>query len=164
MSLKKYARPKRSQLTKQYTVRLSERDAELFESYCRDLNLTPAEAFRFLVLEELESEGLASTNQVGSENIPLDAKTDSPKILNDVKKTPRRTVKKSSRAKNEESEFLAKFRIEGQLPCPICNSWSSAGHFRGRHAAKHGFSSTYEFLKAHEEDVKQMHKTKIELP
>jgi hypothetical protein len=157
LSLRKYARPRKENLTEQYTVRLTKADAELFEAYCREINISPAEAFRLLVQEELQREGLEYTNQEVSVDTQDEVKIESTETLSDIKKTSRKSLKKSSRAKGEVSKFLAGLRIEGQLPCPVCKTWSSAGHFSGRHAKKHGFSSTYEFLKAYEEDVKQMY-------
>ena len=145
--LRKYARSHGDKLTRQYSTRLSEKDGIAFEKYCSELNLKPTEAVRYLILEELER--VKAAKKVYNKNPSTSLTMIDAPVKYQTK--PSGTEKKA-----DSRNLISKYKIDDQLPCPECNKWYHIKHYSSRHAKKHGYPSTYDFLKEREQEVQRM--------
>lgn len=146
--LKKYARKPTGTRSKPLTTKLSDEEYQDFLRYIKSLGLTSSEAIRFLILEELYNEEQPHDNQMFTNVGPRYEKN----TPSDASEKPQKT-KVNPR---EDSVYLKKFKVNGKLPCPICGTWSSASHFRQRHAFRHEGMSSAEFLNKYEDAALQM--------
>lgn len=158
--LSKYRRPAAENLTRQYATKLPESLADEFEAYCRELNLTPSEALRLLVYEEMESVRRMKNNQ-GYLEIPDDAERYLASALEepiDIPKEPRVTKPRPKSSKHsgwgEKRLTTVQWEIEKELPCPVCRQWGKSVNFARDHVRGHGlpFKDKTEFL--HHPDYK----------
>lgn len=157
--LEKYAKKPAARRSKSLSTKLSQQEYQDFLAYIKPLGLNTAEAIRFLILEEIYNEDQSVsipefiyTDQKSDQGRP---KKDSVSYSLKPKKTKVNT-KTSKVNVRETSAYLQRFKVNGKLPCPVCRSWSSAGHYKKRHAEKHAGVSSAEFLKQHEGKALQM--------
>lgn len=154
-NLRKYRRPSAENLTRQYATKLPDQLADEFEQWCRELNITPSEALRLLVVEEMAAVKRMKDTQ------------SYPEITNDTEKYPAATLEITSvisrepkpRPKRPASGSLGRltttqWEIDGFLPCPVCRKWGAAKNFKRDHITDHGlpFDNKGEFL--HHPDYK----------
>lgn len=145
--LKKYRRESMQTLTRQYATKLPEDLADQFEEWCRELNITPSEALRYLVYEEIqrlkaERERLSYQTETKDTNSYLRMTDDTFSYLavssvTDQKPRASEQKPKSSGGKRFET---TRWQIGGKTACPICQTWQSSGNF-SRHAKQHGMTT-----------------------
>jgi hypothetical protein len=167
--LEKYRRPRFGILTKHYNVKLPDDLAEELERVCIELDMTPSEFIRLLIYEEitaLKKERIPedieryqelSISTEGYNSVPS-SKLGMPK---DTRPTPRpkRPIGSGGWSANQ-------WKVNDQLPCPICGTWSAATNFKRDHINKHSpeFSNVVQFLEAHKEEANRMvEERKLEL-
>lgn len=154
-SLNKYRRPSAENLTRQYATKLPEKLANEFEAWCRELNITPSEALRLLVLEEIESVRRMKNIQ-GYQEITDDVERYLAPTLESPPVTPSKP--KSTRLPGGSSRSANRWKIGDKLPCPICGKWGAASNFKRDHIEKHGlpYANAPEFLEAYKEEADKM--------
>jgi hypothetical protein len=187
--LEKYAKyGALSRKTEQIGTKIEKRYHDDFVKECEKLGLKKGEALRYLVIEFLQS---VSRKQKGNENIEKDSRNvsietnlisidteinqnDSQLISNDKKSKPKKNtfiqeVRAEEKNKGNQmggknlgkSRSVKPWTVENQLPCPICDNWSSKSNFKRAHAAVHGYKDSYELLFQHLEKADQMMQKRV---
>ena len=150
--LTKYARKPTGTRSKPLTTKLSDEEYQDFLRYIKSLGLTSSEAIRFLILEELCNAEQPHDNQMFTNVGPrYDKSTPS-----DASEKPQTLHKKTKVNPRKAAVYLKQFKVNGKLPCPVCRTWTSAAHFKQRHAGKHAGMSSAEFLAKYEKEALQM--------
>lgn len=154
--LKKYARPSSKTLTEKYTTRISKEVSEQFEKWCKEFNLSPSEAIRLLIEEEMKRLRYESETKRDSMTTYDDLTT-----TNDYESRPRTTnVVKRQRTSTTGGRFSSNpWKINDELPCHFCGTWSKAANFKRDHIDKLGHgdcSSSEEFFNRYKEELDRM--------
>lgn len=154
--LKKYATKPSGTKSKQVTTKLTEKEYQDFIDYIKPLGLKPSVALRYLIREEIYSDQANSNKQTSADK---ETKSKPKKLITHPigsNKQQNITQKKIKVDPRKSSGYLSKFRVNGKLPCPTCEAWFSAGHYKKRHAEKHDGLTSEEFLRKYEEKAMQM--------
>lgn len=167
--LGKYRRPAAESLTRLFATKLPESLADEFEAYCKELNITPSEALRLLVYEEMESVK-RTKNNLSYPALTEDTERQLAATLESPPVTPREPKPRPKPAKRSGwggsgRLTTVQWEIEKELPCPVCEQWGKSVNFARDHVRGHGlpFKDKTEFL--HHPDykpiVEQMYKERI---
>lgn len=150
--LEKFARNKRgNEQTRVLTARLPISIYDEFQQHCSQLGLSLSEGIGLLVQNELESSGYAPNSDFEQPNEEENTNTSE-----DEYKAP--TLKKmtntnggrryTSKTPMAPRGIAKKFEYNGQIPCPVCNSWISkqngSRHFKGHDMTTEQVYSQYE--------------------
>lgn len=177
--LAKYARLQDGRKTHSLTTKVTEQEHREFTEYAAKLHLTPSEALRFLIIEELArvsgqipadlNRSIAetavsvvdTTRYQGIQTYPdrsQGIRIDPPQIHKDPPRKP-----KSTRLPGGASRSANRWKVGNLLPCPICGKWGAATNFKRDHIEKHGLSyaNAPEFLEAHKEEADRMLQEKL---
>lgn len=92
------------------TSRLSQKDYDAFKNYCESLNISMSEAIAKLIQAELKQ------------------------IAGDITPAPQVYRKRQTTSKG----FTSAFKVDEELPCPVCGSWYSYKNFARHVRSKHG--------------------------
>lgn len=147
--LRKYAKPRAATKKKQYGTRLTEDEGKEFEAYCEELNLKPAEAIRYLILEELDRKQ--------KQTITGDNKRD--QLLSSVNSERKNDIDLPTNVIEPQMgkrKYLNQFKVGDHLPCPVCKKWVDTDHFSNRHAKVHSGLPSHEFLRVYEKEALAM--------
>lgn len=137
--LRRHARPNPQTLTRRYNTRLSEEDAEQFEEICRKYNLTPSEAIRLLIVEEIKRvRDEKQTNADEEETMSRGMRTIADRELTYVSK-PAKT-KKSTAARGGRFT-TTQWQVGKATACPICRDWHSTVNFSRHAKVVHGMTT-----------------------
>lgn len=151
--LEKYARKPQEPRSNPVSTKLSDQEYKDFVDYIKQLGLKPAEAIRYLILEEIYGDQL--TNDLSVTKKDQRAEDSQPAITKTIKKRSESKPKKTASIRRA-SNYLSKFKINGKWPCPICNDWYSSNHYNQRHAQKHEGLNSEDFLRKYEAEALQM--------
>lgn len=155
MYLRKYAKPKIGVKKRQYGTRLTEVEGKEFEAYCEELNLKPAEAIRYLILEELERKQKTGDNKRNQMLSPVNYErtNDIDLSTNAINKIPvdNKMITNVIKPQMGKRKYLNQFKINDHLPCPVCKKWIDIDHFSTRHARAHAGLTSADFLSKHEQ-------------
>lgn len=152
--LKKYAKKPTVPRSKPISSKLSEKEYRDFVDYVKSLGLKVSEGIRLLILEEIYNGEQSNSKPMFTKTNQRYDKSSTKKISLDENELQKKTKVNPRKA----AVYLKKFKIDGKLPCPICKTWTSAAHFKQRHAEKHegkGVDSAI-FLAKHEDIALQM--------
>jgi antitoxin component of RelBE/YafQ-DinJ toxin-antitoxin module len=148
--LEQFARnQRRKEQTEVLTARLPKSLYNDFKTRCDELGLSISEAVYLLV--EREMKGLDSVSDEPATTIEY-------KMNDDVVATNTNVVKKNTRkSKPNTKRFTTiQWKVDGQLPCPVCGEWKAAENF-SRHAKVHGMTTDQIFKSEEYEDrIKDM--------
>jgi hypothetical protein len=135
---------RRKEKTEVLTARLPKNLYNEFKTYCDELGLSMSEAVHLLV--EREMKGIVS---VSDEVVT----TKEYKVNDDVVEANTDVYKMNTRQnKPNTKRFTTKqWKINGQLPCPICVEWKASENF-SRHAKMHGMTTKQIFKNVEYED------------
>ncbi|MGE7219656.1 hypothetical protein ACQKJC_24780 [Priestia koreensis] len=131
--------------TEPVTTRLTKGEFEAFTTLCNETGFSVAEALRLLIQKEL------------SDTSDTVYKNDDKMLQNvyEIDDKPQQNVYKRIRTGNSSSRFTTnKWKMNNELPCPICESWISAANF-SRHAKQHEMT-TAEIFTIHKEKADEM--------
>ncbi|MFB5285366.1 hypothetical protein [Peribacillus sp. Hz7] len=141
--LKQFARNKKQkEKTEVLTARLPHSLYSDFKAYCDELGLSISEAVNLLVEREI-----ASLKRDSETAVAVETNTDNYKSSGDETKANTNVVTNNSkRIKSTIQRFTTnQWKINNQLPCPICQEWKAANNFR-RHANKMHKMTTQEIF------------------
>ncbi|MCI2255599.1 hypothetical protein L2D08_14595 [Domibacillus sp. PGB-M46] len=145
--LEQFARNKRrKESSTVLTARLPDSLYDDFKERCDELGLSISEAIYLLVEREITADQKAAKEAASyiSEHIQKgeEAATNTKPVIE-------HTVKMKLNTK----QFTVKqWKVDKELPCPVCNSWSNATNF-SRHAKKH--NTTTQAIFTNEEYIKK---------
>ena len=148
--LEQFARGHRGkERTEVLTARLPASLYKSFKDYCDDLGLSISEAVYLLVDREIQ--GIESAESEIPATIEYKMNDDVVGKNTNVVDEEKRVVKKNSiRKRTNTSRFtMTQWRVDGELPCPICKEWRNASNF-SRHV-KEQHSMTTEQIFTNEE-------------
>lgn len=148
MKLEKYARiPKEKEETHTLGARIPKSLYNAFHAHCSSLGLTVSEGIYYLMKEEL----------AGTIEPPIAATVEQ-------SKTPVAPVKQRKISSNAGRFNTNNYVMQDELPCPVCQTWSSRSNFSRSHVKKHGYETTQEFFEVHREAALQMLAKRKEQP
>lgn len=161
--LRKYAKPRAATKKKQYGTRLTEDEGKEFEAYCEELNLKPAEAIRYLILEELDrkqKQTITGDNKRDQLLSPVNTEktNDIDLSTNAINKIPvdNKMITNVNKPQMGKRKYLNQFKVGDHLPCPVCKKWVDTDHFSNRHAKVHSGLPSHEFLRVYEKEALAM--------
>ncbi|MGY0013248.1 hypothetical protein [Bacillus anthracis] len=151
--LKNYARTINKEPTEVTSVRIPKSLHKSFKKHCENYGLGIAEAINILIRNELGDSYKQHLHEDESNKLQdkLPQKSSSP-----VKKI----IKQSPRS-NTGRFTTAEYRVEDELPCPICGEWKSHTNFARHVKGTHGKTTQEIFTENHEKAI-SMVKTRIE--
>lgn len=130
---------------KTVATRLSAREFEDFLSLCEETGYSVAEAMRGLILNELRDDVFRKKHEETNVNIMY---------TNEDEEETERNIPRAVR--NPKTKFsTTKWNVDGRLPCPICEEWSSASNF-ARHAKVTHEMTTKELFQTYGEKADEM--------
>lgn len=136
--LEQFARNRRSkEKSEVLTARLPTSLYSDFKTYCDELGLSISEAVCLLVEREMAgvepaAGEVATTKEYIKNDDVVEVNTE---INTEVVERKKDVVKQNTRRINSNTNRFTttQWKINGQLPCPICSEWKDAGNF-ARHA------------------------------
>lgn len=170
--LHQFARNRRSkEKTTVLTARLPESLYNEFQSYCDELGLSISEAVNLLVDREISGNNGRNESVAPSKKAEVKTKKDEKNTSEDglnttvFKVNTDDDIDESNRIKTTAKKTQAtsnrfttnQWKIDGTLPCPICNEWRDARNF-SRHVKSHDYKSTEALLtnEGHQEKLQRM--------
>ncbi|MCM3791306.1 hypothetical protein M3221_23515 [Domibacillus indicus] len=145
--LEQFARNKRrKESSTVLTARLPDSLYGDFKERCDELGLSISEAIYLLVEREItaDQKGAKEPAAYISEHIQ-----NGEEAATNTKPVIKHTVKMKTNTKRFTTKL---WKVDGELPCPICSSWSNAKSF-SRHARKH--NTTTQAVFTNEEYIKR---------
>lgn len=135
IDLRDYARNKRpKEKTDVLTARLPVSTIQAFKELCDNLGLSVSEAIQLLVDGQLSSNGVRKNEDSTQKDIHIPSDEDEEDI--NVYKPIKTKPKKRTQTKAKRFNYTP-WKIDGEVPCPICKEWISDKF--SRHAQrKHG--------------------------
>jgi len=141
--LKQFARNKKQkEKTEVLTARLPHSLYSDFKAHCDELGLSISEAVCLLVEHEITS--LKGDSETA---IAVETNTDNDESSGDETKANTNVVTNNSkRIESTTQRFtLNQWKINNEVPCPICQEWKAAGNFQ-RHAKTHKMTTQEIFI------------------
>lgn len=164
--LERFARgPRGKERTEVLTARLPGSLYKAFKEYCDDLGLSISEAVYLLVDREMK--GIESAK--GEIATTIEYKTNDDVVdtnINVVDEKENIVKKNTIRKKTNTSRFtMTKWRIDGELPCPICGEWRNASNFSRHVKEQHNMTTEQIFTnEEYKEKVNAMVEERKGLP
>jgi hypothetical protein len=146
-----YAKPKAETFSVQVNTKITPSMNEEFNQICKALNRTPAEWIRHLIQEEINMWRAAQNEQ--HDNPPVTTSTrqsDKKDTSSSLYRIPEERQKLSSSTGVRFTYAPWKHPVkskEGDLYCKYCEDWYSSSTFKQRHAVKHGYLDTKEYIR-----------------
>lgn len=147
--LKNYARMVNKEPTEVTSVRIPKSLHKSFKKHCENYGLGIAEAINILIRNELGDAYKQHLHEDESDKL----QKKSPKKSSSPQKV---TPKSPSRSQTNSSpgRFLTtQYRVEDELPCPICGEWKSHTNFARHVKGTHGKSTQEIFTEYHEKAI-----------
>ncbi|MBA4544616.1 hypothetical protein H1164_17450 [Thermoactinomyces daqus] len=131
--LDKYARASKEKRTERVQTKLTPTEYRLFMKYLRDRGLSQAEGVRFLILEEI---GLGIPDHLFGDFGETAASAE--RVIIEPESTLKEStsgVQKDSKKESNGKPQYSQWRVDGKMPCPICQTWQKniAAHLKGAH-------------------------------
>ena len=158
--LERFARGHRGkERTEVLTARLPASLYKSFKNYCDDLGLSISEAVYLLIDREMK--GIESANSEISTTIEYKKDDDVVDTNTKVVDEERIVVKKNTiRKRLNTSRFTTtQWRVDGELPCPICKEWRNASNFSRHVKEQHNMTTEQIFTN---EEFKEKVNTMVE--
>lgn len=143
--LKNYARMVNKEPTEVTSVRIPKSLHKSFKKHCENYGLGIAEAINILIKNEL---GDAYKQHLHDDESNKLQKQLPKKLSSAVKKI----TKQSSRS-NSGRFLTTQYRVEDELPCPICGEWKSHTNFARHVKTNHGKTTQEIFTEYHEKAI-----------
>jgi len=134
------------------TSRLTPTEYRKFEDICKTTGYSVAEAIRLLVLNEINPEYKAPRPAVPA---PKPVTSTVERKVDETVNTER--IQKESHVHTPVYDYIPttshakftteKWKVDGFLPCPICNEWASASNFSRHAKTTHGTTTREIFAK-----------------
>lgn len=147
---------RRKEKTEVLTARLPKSLYSEFKLHCDELGLSISEAVYLLVEREMKgiesvSDELATSTEYKVNHEAVEANTHVDKMNDDV------VAVNTRKTKSNPKRFTTKqWKINGQLPCPVCGEWKASENF-SRHAKMHGMTTEQIFKsEEYEDQIKAM--------
>jgi hypothetical protein len=135
-----YAKPQAETFSVQVNTKITPSLNQAFNRVCKALNRTPAELIRLLIEEEVRAWEVAQHDDA----LPLH-KSDTKDTPTSSKQTPKRSP---SNVRFTYAPWKHPVKSsEGDLYCKFCDDWFVASSFKRRHAEKHGYADTREYIR-----------------
>ena len=146
---------------KPVSTRLTDSEFEAFSKLCDDTGYSVSEALRLLIQQEIEGVDHQYNTKSLQKYSEINEVSTTRETLSPIVKTPIQPSIKSTTTVNEDKKKIpsgrfstTEWKVDNFLPCPICNTWTSAPNF-ARHAKEHDMT-TQEIFTKHKEKADQM--------
>lgn len=148
INLHDYARNKRpKEKTEVLAARLPASAVKEFKELCGDLGMTVSEAVYLMVEDQLAlKSGDVNENCLQkkfSDNKLLTNSLDDDKIVN---KRVNKIVNKRKQPTGEKRFTVNNWKVDGEIPCPICKEWTNFSNFARHSKQRHEGMSTKEIF------------------
>lgn len=141
--LKRYAKDTIKEPTEVLTTRVPRSIYNQFKKHCEQYGLSLAEATAILIKTELGASYKAPSHEDVSKPIQKEVpiQTSSLQAV---------SPKKQQRSNNTGRFVTTEYRVEDELPCPICGEWKSHTNFARHVKTNHGKTTQEIFTENHE--------------
>lgn len=151
--LKNYARMVNKEPTEVTSVRIPKSLHKSFKKHCENYGLGIAEAINILIKNEL--------GDAYKQHLHDDESNKLQKQLPKKLSSPVKKITKQSSRSNPGRFLTTQYRVEDELPCPICGEWKSHTNFARHVKGNHG-KTTQEIFTEHHEKAISMVKARTE--
>lgn len=147
--LKNYARTTHKEPTEVTSVRIPKSLHKSFKKHCENYGLGIAEAINILIRNEL---GDAYKQHLHEDELDKLQEKQPKKSSSPQKVTPK-SPPRSQTNRNPGRFLTTQYRVEDELPCPICGEWKSHTNFARHVKSNHGKTTQEIFTEYHEKAI-----------
>lgn len=147
--LKNYARTTYKEPTEVTSVRIPKSIHKSFKKHCEQYGLGIAEAINILIKNELGD----TYKQPDYEDVSNKLQEQLPKKSSSPQKVTPKSPPRSQTNSNTGRFLTTQYRVEDELPCPICGEWKSHTNFARHVKGTHSKTTQEIFTEYHEKAI-----------